>query len=48
MGRSGSPIDACMSVSIRPGRTALTRIPSDATSFAKPVVSVSTAPLDAA
>ena len=47
-GRSGSPPAAWMSVRIRPGRTAFTRIPSSATSFARPIVIVSTAPFDAA
>ena len=46
--RSGSPPLACMSVWMNPGRTALTRMPSAATSWARPIVSVSTAPLEAA
>jgi len=46
--RSGVPLLAWISVSIMPGRTALTRIPSLATSRARPIVKVSTAPLEAA
>lgn len=47
-GRSGSPILAWISVSMTPGATALTRIPSGPSSFASPVVSASTAALVAA
>ena len=36
------------SLSMRPGRTALTRMPTGASSFARPTVIVSIAPLDAA
>ena len=46
--RSGWPPLAWISVSTMPGRTALTRIPSVATSRASPSVKVSTAPLLAA
>ena len=46
--RPGSPPSACISVYINPGRTALTRIPSSATSLDKPIVRVSIAPFDAA
>ena len=46
--RPGSPERAWISVSISPGRTALTRIPSAPTSLARPIVSVSIAPLLAA
>src|SRR4051812_28496883 len=44
--RPGSPVErACSSVSVRPGETAFTRMPSLATSFESPSVMVSTAPL---
>ena len=46
--RLGRPPDAWISVSISPGRTALTRIPSPATSLARPMVKASIAPLAAA
>ena len=46
--RPGSPEAACMSVSIIPGSTALTRMPSRATSLASPIVSVLMAALEAA
>jgi hypothetical protein len=46
--RSGSPPEAWMSVSMMPGRTAFTRMPSDASSSARPTVKVSIAPLAAA
>ena len=42
--RSGWPPLAWMSVSVRPGRTALTRMPSRPTSFDRPMVKLSTAP----
>ena len=43
--RSDSPPLACISVWMKPGRTAFTRMPSSATSRASPMVSVSMAPL---
>jgi hypothetical protein len=46
--RFGSPPLAWMSVCTNPGRTALTRMPSAASSLASPSVIVSTAPLEAA
>ena len=46
--RSGAPLAACSPVSISPGATAFTRIPSVATSRANPIVKLSIAPLDAA
>ena len=46
--RPGSPALAWISVSISPGATALTRMPSPATSRARPKVKLSMAPLDAA
>ena len=46
--RSGIPAAACSSVSMSPGFTAFTRMPSAPTSLAKPIVNVSTAPLLAA
>ena len=46
--RLGKPPEAWMSVSIKPGRTALTRMPSLATSLAKPIVKASMALLAAA
>ena len=39
---------AVISVDVIPGRTAFTRTPSAATSFARPTVNVSTAAFDAA
>ncbi|AZC19610.1 hypothetical protein C4K40_4229 [Pseudomonas sp. CMR5c] len=46
--RSGFPAAACNPVSIKPGATALTLIPSSATSLAKPRVRLSMAPFVAA
>ena len=46
--RSGWPPEAWMSVAMMPGRTALTRMPSAATSRARPSVKTSIAPLLAA
>ena len=46
--RSGWPARACTSVWMRPGRTAFTRMPSSATSLARPIVNVSIAPFEAA
>ena len=46
--RSGVPLAACSPVSISPGATAFTRMPSVATSRASPIVKLSIAPLDAA
>lgn len=46
--RPGLPPLAWISVSISPGRTAFTRMPSGPTSFARPMVRVSIAPFDAA
>jgi len=46
--RSSMPLAAWMSVSMMPGRTPLTRMPSLMSSRPRPLVSVSTAPLVAA
>ena len=46
--RPGSPLAACNSVAMSPGATAFTRIPSVATSRARPMVKLSIAPFDAA